>query len=90
MLITRSDDGYFGLRQSLTGAFDKAVSSCCDKAFEEHGLTDEGKTVAPILLRLFVPKAFSQQRKHPIVSSFHHTILTSRCKIFSSHKEIKR
>ena len=27
MLITQSDDGYFGLRQSLTGVLDKAVSS---------------------------------------------------------------
>ncbi len=27
MLITQSDDGYFGLRQSLTGVLDKAVAS---------------------------------------------------------------
>ena len=65
MLITRSDDGYFGLRQSLTGAFDKAVSSCCDKAFEEHGLTDEGKTVAPISLRLFFQKHFRSSASTP-------------------------
>ncbi len=47
MLITRSDDGYFGLRQSLSGVFSKAVSSRFDDAFEEHGLTEDGKTVAP-------------------------------------------
>ena len=29
------------------GVFDKAVSSCFDNVFEEHGLTEDGKTVAP-------------------------------------------
>ncbi len=47
MLITRSDDGYFGLRRSHSGGFDKAVSSLCDKVSEEHGLTEDGKTVVP-------------------------------------------
>ena len=29
------------------GVFDKAVSSQCDNDIEEHGLTEDGKTVAP-------------------------------------------
>ncbi len=55
MLITRSDDGYFGLRRSLAGVFDKAVSSWFDHLSEEHGLTEDGKTVAPF------PLIFSSQ-----------------------------
>ncbi len=58
MLITRSDDGYFGLRKNLTGVFDKAVSSSFDNLSEEHGLTEDGKTVAPFSGR-FVPNAQS-------------------------------
>ncbi len=49
MLITRSGDGYFGLRQTLTGVFDKAVSSSFDNLSEEHGLTGDGKTEPPFL-----------------------------------------
>ena len=30
------------------GVFDKAVSSWLDNASEEHGLTEDGKTVAPL------------------------------------------
>ena len=33
--------------RSLSGDFDKAVSSLCDKVSEEHGLTEDGKTVVP-------------------------------------------
>ena len=70
MLITRSDDGYFGLRQSLTGVFDKAVSSWLDNASEEHGLTEDGKTVA-LFPWLFVLKALPlQQSKRFIFRSF--------------------
>ena len=47
MLITWSDDGYFGLRQSLAGVFDKAVSSWFDDVSEEHGFTEDGKTLEP-------------------------------------------
>ena len=67
MLITRSDDGYFGLRQSLAGVFDKAVSSGCGNAFEEHGLTEDGKTVAPII-EAFCSRSMSAdeaQTSHP-------------------------
>ncbi len=72
MLITRSDDGYFGLRRSLDGVFDKVASSWRDNAFENHGLTEDGKTVAPII-EAFVPKAFPlPQRKHPIFISLQH------------------
>ena len=39
MLITRSDDRYFRLRQSLAGVFDKAVSSRFENVYEEHDLT---------------------------------------------------
>ena len=53
MLITRSDDGYFGLRQSLSRVFDKAVDSWFDSVFEEHGLTEDGKAVAPRVPSLF-------------------------------------
>ena len=48
MLITRSDDGYFGMRQCLAGVFDKAVSSWFVNVSEEHGLTEDGRAVAPI------------------------------------------
>ncbi len=70
MLITRSDDGYFGLRRSLDAVFDKAVSSSFDTVSKEHGLTEEGKTVAPFS-RISFPKVHRpQQRKYPIFSSF--------------------
>ncbi len=52
MLITRSDNGYFGLRRSLAGVFDKAVFSWSVNGFKEHELTEDGKTVAPT----FFPK----------------------------------
>ncbi len=39
MLIALSDDGYFGLRQSLAGVFDKAVTSTFGSVSDEHGLT---------------------------------------------------
>ncbi len=55
MLITRTDDGYLGLRQSLAGVFDKAVSSLGENRFEEHGLTEVGKAVA-LFLSVSVPK----------------------------------
>ena len=32
------------------GVFDTAVPSGFDKAFKEHGLTEDGKTVAPIFV----------------------------------------
>ena len=53
MLIMRSDDGYFGLWQSLDRDFDKAVASRVDNVSEERGLTDDGKTVAPIFIATF-------------------------------------
>ncbi len=38
------------------GVFDKAVSSWCDNLPEEHGLTEDGKTVPPFFLPfVFVP-----------------------------------
>ncbi len=58
MLITRSDDGYFGLRQSLAGVFDKAVSSWFGNASDEHGLTEDGKTVAPLFHGLLFRRDF--------------------------------
>ncbi len=39
MLITRSDDGYFGLRQRLTGVFDKDVALWFNHVSEGHGVT---------------------------------------------------
>ena len=47
MLITQSDDGYIGLRQSLTGVFDKAVCSPFNNVSDEHGFTEDGKSVSP-------------------------------------------
>ncbi len=75
MLITRRDDGYFGLRRSLDGVFDKAVCSWLVNGSEEHVLIEDRKTVAPFS-RISVPQAFrSQQRKHSILRSIHHYML---------------
>ncbi len=68
-----------GLRRSLAGAFDKAVSSWFDNASEEHGLTDDGKTVAPILTALRFKIATSramQTSRHQSVT--HNQIHTGR------------
>ena len=51
------------------GAFDKAVSLWCENAFEEHGHTEDGKTVAPIPSRLFFQKYFRRSNAK-IPSSF--------------------
>ena len=81
MLITRSDDGYFGLRQSLSGVFDKALSSWIDNVPEEHGLTEDGKTVAPFFIafcskRTSAPETRSSKRQ--LVSSGRPTALVVR------------
>ena len=48
------------------GVFDKAVSSWFDNVSEEHGITEDDKTVPPFS-RVSVTKAFPyQQHKHPI------------------------
>ena len=44
------------------GVFDKAVSSLFDNVFEEHGITEDGKTVAPFSRR-FVPNAHCPTRR---------------------------
>ncbi len=45
MLIMRSDDGYFGLTQRLSGVFREAESSVL--RLKEHCMTEDGYTVAP-------------------------------------------
>ena len=61
-VIAMETRGYHGF-----GVFDKAVSSWFNNVFEEHGLTEDGKTVPPFL-RLSVPNAHRPlQHKHPIV-----------------------
>ena len=78
MLITRSDDGYFGLRQSLSGVFDTAMSSFFENAFEEHGLTEDGKTVAPVIEAYrskSICAAAAARTPHPQVVSSHHPSL---------------
>ena len=48
------------------GVFDKAVSSWFDNVSEEHGLTEDGKTVPPFS-RISLTNAFPYQlRNHPI------------------------
>ena len=51
------------MRQSLIAVFDKAVSSWFDNASEEHGLTEDGKTVAPIFV------AFCSKSRSPAADS---------------------
>ncbi len=45
MLITRSDDGYFGVRYAVSAVFGEAVASFFE-AIEEHCMTEEGHTMA--------------------------------------------
>ena len=47
-IVLAERDGHFGLRQSLIGVFLKAVSLTFKSVSPEHGLTEDGKTVAPI------------------------------------------
>ena len=42
------------------GVFDKAVSSWFDNVSEEHGLTEDGKTVPPIIRAFFSKNTTSQ------------------------------
>ena len=53
------------------GVFDKAVSSCLDNVSEEHGLTEDGKTVPPIGAALCSKSTAPQHRKHLIFMPFH-------------------
>ena len=46
MLITRSDDGYFGQRRSLFGVLGKAVASQFVFRSEERCLTEDGQAAA--------------------------------------------
>jgi len=54
-IVSAERDGYFGLRQSLAGDFDKALASWIENVIEEHGLTEDGKTVPPFS-KISVPK----------------------------------
>ena len=49
------------------GVFDKAVSSWFDNVSEEHGLTEDGKTVPPFL-RIFrvIPVSTRSNRRHEV------------------------
>ncbi len=58
MLITRSDDGYFGLRQSLSGVFSDAVAPYFRIRIKEHCVTEYGHAVA----LFFSPTAVSPVR----------------------------
>jgi hypothetical protein len=90
MLTTQSDNGYFGLRRSLARVFDKAVSSWCENACEEHGLTEDGKTVAPTIKAFCSLSISAAECTHPSSVHFTSASLTFQCKIFAPHKEIKR
>ena len=58
------------------GVFDKVVSSWFNNVPEEHGLTEDGKTVPPYS-QISVPKALHpQQLEYLIFRSFHQTLLT--------------
>ncbi len=54
MLITRSDDGYFGLMRSLFGVFSDAVSSSRNLAIERHCVTEDDHSVAQDFVRTVV------------------------------------
>ena len=54
------DSGWHGL-----GVFDKAVSSWFDNMSEEHGLTEDGKTVAPFSRLISQTETTQKSRKVP-------------------------
>ncbi len=47
MLITRSDDGYFGLRRSPRWSLRRRSVFPFVEAVEEHWVTEDGDPVAP-------------------------------------------
>ena len=68
MLITRRDYGDFGLKQSLGDAFETSVVSPFDNVSEEHGLTDDGKTVPPCSWISIIKRKVNHRLARPIVN----------------------